>query len=161
MRYLPPSVNQRGADTGDAVLKLQGRNFLNVNMFCMNQQYLLEYQAYSVTWQTSLSLTKGLCLTEHRGSDLVKGTVGWGRENSRAAQPEQACDITKPFPADPWPAGPLDRRGAQRRPILHYPPTADRKPLTLSQTKAGRQAKLDFWGCLILSPYRRVIFISL
>lgn len=66
----------------------------------------------------------------------TEGLIWWKglwarRENSRTAQPEQACDITKPFPADPWPPGPLDRRGAQRRPILHSLAPAGHKPLTL------------------------------
>lgn len=41
------------------------------------------------------------CGTGEQNS-LEKRMVGWGgREKSRTAQPEQACDITKPFPTDP------------------------------------------------------------
>lgn len=71
-------------------------------------------------FHTTTSLTKGLCMTGQQRDWSSERDCGLGERNSRAAQPEQACDITKPFPADPWPPGPLDRRGAQRRPILHY-----------------------------------------
>lgn len=32
-QYLTPPVNPRGAEAGDVVLELQGKYFLNVNMF--------------------------------------------------------------------------------------------------------------------------------
>lgn len=79
----------------------------------------------------------------------TEGPIWWkrlwaGRENSRTAQPEQACDITKPFPADPWPPGPLDRRGAQRRPILHSLAPAGHKPLTLYWQRVDTRLNLIF-----------------
>lgn len=109
--------------------------FLNINMF-PKDHYLLEYQDSSLTRYTGHFFNKR-ALLDRATEGLIQWKGLWaGRENSRAAQPEQACDITKPFPGDPWPPGPLDRRGAQRRPpILHYTPTADQKPLTLSVTK--------------------------
>lgn len=121
------------------------KNFLDVNMFWRDGHYL-PWNIRSSHSHDKLAFlwTKGL---DRATESLMQWKGVWaGRGNSRAAQAEQACDITKPFPTDPWPWGPLDRRGAQRRPILHSTPTADQKPLTLSLTKAGHQVKLDFWG---------------
>lgn len=152
------SVNPRGAKTGyAAVLELQGKYFLNV-MFWKDQHYLVVYQAHSFTWQTGLSLTKALCLTGQQRDWSSERDCRLGGENSRAAQREQASDITKPFLADPWPPGALDRRGAQRRPILHSPPTSDQKTLTLSLTKAGRQTQTWLLRGFMWSSFRKLIF---